>query len=70
VAIVGCVNLGWEELVLLAALLIAACGWIASKKGRSASGWVGLALLFGPLALIAVCLAPRKPANPLPSAAA
>jgi hypothetical protein len=37
-------------------------GWLASRKGRDGGLWVVAAIFLGPVALLVVVLAPRKPA--------
>lgn len=53
------------ELVVIAVLYwftqATLTGWLATERGRSDGEWVLLGLLFGPIALIAVGLAPPKP---------
>ena len=36
-------------------------GWLATERGRDPVAWLPLGLLFGPIATIAVGLAPPKP---------
>jgi hypothetical protein len=43
---------------------MALTGWLASRKGRDGGLWVLAALFLGPIALLVVFLAPRKPENP------
>ena len=37
-----------------------ACGWLAIRKNRSATGWFMMGLLFGPLALVAILTRERQ----------
>jgi hypothetical protein len=53
-------NLGLPDLLFLGVLFAVASGLVASMKGRSVRRWSGLGFLFGPLALVAALLAPRK----------
>ena len=39
---------------------MAMTGWIAGRKGRDDGNWAMLGLILGPVALLAVLVAPRK----------
>lgn len=61
-------------LILLAwFVIVGLTGWLASRKGRDDGAWATLALFFGPIALIAIIVLPRKvkdttePPPPVPS---
>jgi multidrug efflux pump subunit AcrA (membrane-fusion protein) len=51
------VLLGWI-------VIMALTGWLASRKGRDGGLWVLAALFLGPIALLVVILAPRRPEKP------
>lgn len=61
-----------EMLVIFWIVFTAFCSWVAAQKGRSAIGWLLIALLLSPLiailALIAVPTIERRPAMQTPPA--
>jgi hypothetical protein len=46
---------------------VALTGWVASRKGRDDGFWAVVALFIGPIALVAVCLLPRRSTIATPS---